>query len=261
MAFRDWVVYNSGFSGSSTTDDTYDANGILTKRITTPFPGCDKWPEGDPRYFAMGHPNVSTGLLARCNMVPDGNVLGRGFTSGVFSVETNLVCSTINGVAIPSSPMNWGVACMMNTLDITNAGECYAAIMDTVNFSNVVRLIKMTNGISFSPGGSQTTTYKILGETSSNAFGNGSVGDTSLLALQWEHDPYFLKGTRLIVLFRGNILFDIVHTGPDAIINPSPVSECIFAAGQTNQGVVLFKNIASSHIVINTVNGVPYPPS
>ena len=150
MAFSDWVVYNSGFTGSQTTDDTYDVHGTLISRNTTNFPGCNLWPIGDPRYFAMGHPTISTHVLATCNMVPNGTTLGRGFTSGIFQVETNLVCSTINGVAIPSAPMNWGVACMMNTANITVGGECYAVIMDTINFSNVVRLIKMTNGISLS---------------------------------------------------------------------------------------------------------------
>ena len=270
MALRDWDIYqNGGFLGCVYREYDTDAYGNPVPPVTiTNYPGCDLFPLGSPSGLFMAHDNLSTGLQGKVNLVPSTTgALTRGFPRGIIQASTQQIAQVINHAALPTGPMNWGVTCMQTTASLIGAGECYALMMDSVNYSNVLRLIKMTAGVDFSPGGSQTSSYIILGQTGAHFFQDVGLGNTSTLVLQWLCDPYFLKGTRLTAYYGGPNsssvvkIFDIVHTGPDAIVTLTPVAEGIYAQGATNHSAVKFKDIISSRQDLPLVNGAIYPPA
>jgi hypothetical protein len=128
---------------------------------------------------------------------------------------------------IDSTPTHYGLCVLQSTRALTlgSGAQAYALTCDTIVFQNRIRLLKMNNGISGSPGGALESTYTLLTETANAAF---SAGDIVILTLEWESDPAILKGTRLQAWYTigGNTtkLADLVHTGAGAYAPASPTA-------------------------------------
>jgi hypothetical protein len=166
------------------------------------------------------------------------------------------------------SPMNVGITCMQSaTSTLAGSGtSAYALMLDNINFSRTVKLVKMTDGASSGTGGGPGSTYILLASSQTQVWSPSSaIIAPYQLSLFWWCDPYFLRGTWLVgSLLEGPgatpVTFNLVHTGADAIVSTTSAGEGVYAFGSTNAGAGLFGNFKLDTFDDITVNGVPYPP-
>lgn len=253
MSTLDWVAYNGGFNGVlDSHGNTWPSNARLEPATA---------PATFPKMFVNG-PYVcfSQAVTGGASVVwMDTGIAGIGVHIGQMQVTTGL--RLIDGYL--ESPMNFGLLCMASQADMRMGagGSGYALMLDAVNFSHQIKLCKMTDGVSAGTGGSIASTYTLLGATASQIWAPGGAYG---LRLFWWSDPYFLRGTWLVAsLVLGDTvtqLFNIVHTGVDAIVRTTSSGEGLFAFGATNAGAVFFDDVQLDTFDNIMVNGVAYPP-
>lgn len=241
MSFLDWTRLNSGFAGVMDTDGVF-------------YPGCDLISDGGRTMLCMAH-GVMTGDAAAA-MVDTG--LDGRVTIG--QITCNLGMRIVPGYL--ESPMNFGIAVMLSQTNILpgSGASGYAVIFDDINFSRSIKLVKMTSGISGGTGGSVFSDYLLLGTSATHIWSPASIVAPYQIQFFWWTDPYFLRGTWLVVNFDGQQLFNLVHTGSDAIVATTSSGEGCFAWGETNAGAAFFENYVLDTFTNITVNGVTYPP-
>lgn len=249
-----WSFVNTGFNGATLFYNSYTSAGTEHRVSTFTYLNLGINPNGGG--LQMGQ--TATGTFITASPGASGGLDANPYVCGLISATSVQETSfTANRVPINTGPMNWGVTCMQNTPQLQGGGACYALQADSVNFGNFYRLVKMTAGPDYSVGGSLGTSYILLGTTSA---GYWNLGATHNMSLFWFSDPYYLKGTWLVGIVNGVTLFNIVHTGSDAITT-APHGQGIYCHGATNASAVTWYSTALLKYEVLSVNGVAYPPS
>lgn len=258
MSFGNWAFFNNGFAGNT----VHVQCGVTSDEVTDwSFPGCElgggytflcgACPYGLCFGFSSGGGSALRSVNGITAAVTHSNV---GAISATMRQQVNVYFGQPNGI----TGQNFGITCLQSQASLIGAGSCYALMFDAINGSYNIKLCKMTTGIDYSLGSSQGSSYILLGQTSNQIW---EPNVDNLIYLYWESDPYFLRGTRLVAQLNGAQLFDILHTGTDAIAATGSNGEGIYAQGATAGSVIITTSTAINPQTFNTVNGVSYPPS
>lgn len=253
--FNQWDFVNQGFNGTTLFYRSETCAGIL--HIVSSFPYLNLGIDPNGGGLQMGQSNTG-GAFITGSPSSTGGLDSTAYSSGLISVScTQNTNFTAGGIPANTGPMNFGITCLQNTPQLQAGGTCYAFQADSVNFANFYRLVKMTAGPDNSLGSSLGSSYILLGTTPSNAWTLGTLHQMSLF---WFQDPYFLKGVWLVAFLGTTQIFNIVHTGPDAILT-SPHGQGIYCQGSSNGSAVTWYSTSLQRYQVLSVNNVSYPPT
>lgn len=225
MSNGDWNLYNSGFSGVPLNTPGVDTQGFTT------ISGV--W----SLRFA------GSGAFQYANFVPR-SPIEHGFLHGKIS-------TLVEFDAAHTSPNNAGVMCLLNQEDQRAGfgGRGYAFQMENVLFSRSLRLVELTDGLSFGNGGGPTSTYNLIGTTTGPDW---ALGTAYKLELEYHVEPFY-SGVHLIAKFglaTGSLttIFNILYNGSAIWMPTVSAGEGIGCISTTNITIVYMDKTVTTQL-------------